>query len=131
MALLQRRDPLSQRVHLSKAQFALYGLAGVLITSLRRVARPRPQPQRRQAGCVSKVAAVDTQDSAAERASGSSFYTAMRIMPKAQREAMYEIYSFCRKVDDIADSTGAARSPRRAAEAVALRHRRDLLGQRR
>ena len=30
----------------------------------------------------------------------------MRIMPKAQREAMYEIYSFCRKVDDIADSTG-------------------------
>src|ERR1044072_6648360 len=30
----------------------------------------------------------------------------MRIMPKAQREAMYEIYSFCRKVDDIADSPG-------------------------
>jgi phytoene synthase len=52
------------------------------------------------------VAAVETQDSAAERASGSSFYTAMRIMPKAQREAMYEIYSFCRKVDDIADSPG-------------------------
>jgi phytoene synthase len=52
------------------------------------------------------VAAAETQDSAAERASGSSFYTAMRIMPKAQREAMYEIYSFCRKVDDIADSPG-------------------------
>ena len=52
------------------------------------------------------MAAVETQDSAAERASGSSFYTAMRIMPKAQREAMYEIYSFCRKVDDIADSPG-------------------------
>jgi phytoene synthase len=30
----------------------------------------------------------------------------MRIMPRAQREAMYEIYSFCRKVDDIADSPG-------------------------
>jgi squalene synthase HpnD len=55
---------------------------------------------------VSNVAAVETQDSAAERASGSSFYTAMRVMPKAQREAMYEIYSFCRKVDDIADSPG-------------------------
>ena len=53
-----------------------------------------------------RVAAAETQDSAAERASGSSFYTAMRIMPKAQREAMYEIYSFCRKVDDIADSPG-------------------------
>jgi len=52
------------------------------------------------------VAVAKTQDSAAQRASGSSFYTAMRIMPKAQREAMYEIYSFCRKVDDIADSPG-------------------------
>jgi len=54
----------------------------------------------------SRVAATEIQDSAAQRASGSSFYTAMRIMPKAQREAMYEIYSFCRKVDDIADSPG-------------------------
>src|SRR5215213_10051128 len=44
--------------------------------------------------------------SAAQRASGSSFSTAMRIMPRAQREAMFEIYSFCRKVDDIADDGG-------------------------
>jgi phytoene synthase len=43
---------------------------------------------------------------AGQRASGSSFYLAMRIMPKAQREAMFEIYSFCRKVDDIADEAG-------------------------
>src|SRR5271156_2829633 len=27
----------------------------------------------------------------------------MRILPRAQREAMFEIYSFCRAVDDIAD----------------------------
>jgi phytoene synthase len=52
------------------------------------------------------VAVAETHDTAAQRASGSSFYTAMRIMPTAQREAMYEIYSFCRKVDDIADSPG-------------------------
>lgn len=39
-------------------------------------------------------------------ASGSSFYAAMRILPRAQREAMFHIYSFCRKVDDIADSFG-------------------------
>jgi presqualene diphosphate synthase len=39
-------------------------------------------------------------------ASGSSFYTAMRILPPAQREAMFQIYSFCRQVDDIADSNG-------------------------
>jgi phytoene synthase len=43
---------------------------------------------------------------AAQRASGSSFYLAMRIMPKPQREAMYEIYSFCRRVDDVADDGG-------------------------
>jgi presqualene diphosphate synthase len=43
---------------------------------------------------------------AEQRASGSSFYLAMRIMPKAQREAMFEIYSFCRRVDDIADDGG-------------------------
>jgi phytoene synthase len=49
---------------------------------------------------------------AAERASGSSFYNAMRILPRAQREAMFEIYSFCRQVDDIADSSGP-RDPRR------------------
>jgi len=39
-------------------------------------------------------------------ASGSSFYTAMRILPREQREAMFQIYSFCRHVDDIADSSG-------------------------
>src|SRR2546423_7597708 len=48
---------------------------------------------------------AETQD-AAQRASGSSFYAAMRIMPRAQREAMFEIYAFCRKVDDIADESG-------------------------
>jgi presqualene diphosphate synthase len=39
-------------------------------------------------------------------ASGSSFYAAMRILPREQREAMFQIYSFCRQVDDIADSEG-------------------------
>jgi squalene synthase HpnD len=42
----------------------------------------------------------------ATSASGSSFYAAMRILPRAQREAMFQIYSFCRQVDDIADSDG-------------------------
>jgi presqualene diphosphate synthase len=52
------------------------------------------------------VAVAEAHDTAAQRAAGSSFYTAMRIMPRAQREAMFEIYAFCRKVDDIADSPG-------------------------
>jgi presqualene diphosphate synthase len=49
---------------------------------------------------------------AAERASGSSFYRGMRILPRPQREAMFEIYGFCRAVDDIADDPGP-REPRR------------------
>jgi phytoene synthase len=49
--------------------------------------------------------------SSSQRASGSSFYTAMRVLPAGQRDAMYEIYSFCRRVDDIADSPGP-REPR-------------------
>lgn len=34
----------------------------------------------------------------------SSFYLAMQILRREQRAAMFEIYSFCRAVDDIADS---------------------------
>jgi presqualene diphosphate synthase len=49
---------------------------------------------------------------AAQTASRSSFYLGMRILPPAQREAMFEIYSFCRAVDDIADDPGL-REPRR------------------
>ena len=48
VALLQARDPLSQRVHLSKAQFALYGLSSVLVTSLRRIGRPHASPNVRK-----------------------------------------------------------------------------------
>jgi phytoene synthase len=43
----------------------------------------------------------------------SSFYTAMRILPQDKRDAMYEIYGFCRAVDDIADDTGRPREDRR------------------
>jgi presqualene diphosphate synthase len=53
-------------------------------------------------------AAENTSEEAARKASGSSFYAAMRILPKAQRAAMYEIYAFCRAVDDIADDPGPA-----------------------
>jgi phytoene synthase len=44
-------------------------------------------------------------ESAAVRAGGSSFYLAMRILRRDQRKAMFEVYSFCRAVDDIADGT--------------------------
>jgi phytoene synthase len=34
---------------------------------------------------------------------GTSFYWAMRLLPKARRAGMYAVYAFCREVDDIAD----------------------------
>jgi squalene synthase HpnD len=60
------------------------------------------------------------------RISGSSFYTAMRLMPKAEREAMFAIYMFCRLVDDIADD-GTRQRLARAAELAQWRHDLDAL----
>lgn len=40
------------------------------------------------------------------RASGTSFYWGMRVLPRDRRRAMYAIYAFCRTVDDIADEPG-------------------------
>ena len=42
----------------------------------------------------------------ATRASGSSFFIAMRLLPPEKRAAMYAVYAFCRDVDDIADEPG-------------------------
>jgi squalene synthase HpnD len=53
---------------------------------------------------VSVPAPNPSPPSAPQHAAGSSFYTAMKILPPAQRAAMFEIYGFCRRVDDIADS---------------------------
>ncbi|MEI9988732.1 MAG: presqualene diphosphate synthase HpnD [Rhizomicrobium sp.] len=49
---------------------------------------------------------------AQQKASNSSFYSAMRLMPKAEREAMFAIYGFCRMVDDIADDGVGTRAER-------------------
>lgn len=48
-------------------------------------------------------------------AAGSSFYLAMRLLPRARRDAMYAVYAFCREVDDIADDTDAPPAQKRAA----------------
>src|SRR5262249_38658928 len=36
-------------------------------------------------------------------AAGTSFYWAMRLLPRERRDAMFAGYAFCREVDDIAD----------------------------
>ena len=69
------------------------------------------------------VEAVAANASDGTSASGSSFYAAMRILPREQREAMFQIYSFCRQVDDIADSDGP-----RAGRLAALQQWRDEIG---
>ncbi len=38
-----------------------------------------------------------------KKVAGSSFYAGMRVLPKAERAAMFAIYGFCRAVDDIVD----------------------------
>ena len=60
-------------------------------------------------GVPPEIAAVEA------KASGSSFYAAMRLMPRAEREAMFAIYAFCRAVDDIADDGIGTRPERHAA----------------
>ena len=48
------------------------------------------------------IAAVE----AIVRASGTSFYRGMAVLPADRRLAMHGIYAFCRAVDDIADEDG-------------------------
>ncbi len=48
-------------------------------------------------------------------ATHSSFYAAMRVLPKREREAMFAVYGFCRAVDDIADERGPSTSSERLA----------------
>jgi len=66
--------------------------------------------------------APEAAPSAATQSSGSSFYAAMRVLPAPQRDAMYEIYAFCRAVDDIADGS----APRAEREAGLDRWRADI-----
>jgi len=61
-------------------------------------------------------------ENAARRASRSSFYAGMRILPRPQREAVFEIYAFCRAVDDVADDGG----PRHVRLAALEQWRADL-----
>src|ERR1700757_3519075 len=55
---------------------------------------------------------TDPAEAVEHKAAGSSFYSAMRLMPKAERKAMYAIYAFCRMVDDIADDGQGTREER-------------------
>ncbi|MGI8527263.1 MAG: presqualene diphosphate synthase HpnD [Pseudolabrys sp.] len=62
---------------------------------------------------------------AASRGGRSSFYFAMRILKRDQRDAMFQIYAFCREVDDIAD--GDAPRARRLSQLTQCRRDVDAL----
>jgi phytoene synthase len=66
------------------------------------------------------------------RASGTSFYRGMRVLPPDRRAAMYAIYAFCRLVDDIADEDAPLDEKRMALDAWRSRieglHGADLQG---
>lgn len=69
------------------------------------------------------------------RASGSSFYWAMRLLPAQRRAGLYAIYAFCRAVDDIADDPVLSTVDKQSALAAwhqridHLAAARDVLGQ--
>ncbi len=48
------------------------------------------------------------------RASATSFYHGMRLLPASRRSAMYAVYAFARRIDDIADGS-LARAEKLAA----------------
>jgi len=112
-------DPLSAETHLGKWRAGGIGLLAALNSASRRfgpLERPPVSTARANATRFEPV------PEARVTASGSSFYLAMRLMPPEQRQAMFEIYSFCRAVDDIADNGG----PREAHLIQLQRWRHDV-----
>ena len=100
---LRRRDPLAERVALTAGgKFAC-----VVKGMLRAAFEPTPSLDELSANFAGALV----------RRSGSSFYGAMRLLPKPKREGIYAVYAFCRMVDDIADGpcTGDAKRRELAA----------------
>lgn len=57
-------------------------------------------------------------------ASGSTFYWPMLLLPRSKRAAMFAIYAYCRRLDDIADEPGEPAAKRRDLD----QWRRDIHG---
>jgi phytoene synthase len=77
----------------------------------------RPQPTAATAAPAQDLRRAKAHVQRVVRRSGTSFYWAMRLLPRPKREAMYAIYAFCREVDDVADEPGELPA-KRAALAV-------------
>jgi phytoene synthase len=79
--------------------------------------------------CPSRNAALnagDKRDKAIalrRRVAGSSFFSAMQLLPVQRRRAMRALYAFYREVDDIADGDAS-----RSLKQILLAHRRSEIG---
>ena len=106
MRMLARRDPLSERVHLTAVRcWRRLGIVAVArgLTPARR-ARLSPTvkaPARVKAACRHHRSNPGQPPQSAPRA--ARFTPRCESCRAAQREAMFEIYAFCRAVDDVAD----------------------------
>jgi squalene synthase HpnD len=67
-------------------------------------------------GAISDEAALRETIRRRVEAAGTSFYWAMRLLPKERRDGMYAVYAFCREVDDIADEWPLAERPKGLAD---------------
>ncbi|NNF79528.1 MAG: presqualene diphosphate synthase HpnD [Rhizobiales bacterium] len=67
-----------------------------------------------QAPATSSAAAERRKIAKQVRKASTSFYWAMRLLPKERRHAIFAVYAFCRQVDDIADDDGMSVEDRRA-----------------
>jgi hydroxysqualene synthase len=99
---LARMDPLAQRVRLTRWDFVLCGVLGVVRALL---AGPNDR--------LATETGPDHVQAVVER-SGTSFRLGMRILERPRRAAMYAIYAFCREVDDVADAPGGVEAKRQA-----------------
>ncbi len=72
---------------------------------------PSLEANEAKTGGVPETQALEHVEAAVKKAK-TSFYWAMRRLPKDKRNAMFAVYAFCRQVDDIADGTDAVKDKR-------------------
>lgn len=69
----------------------------------------------RQVAPIAQMPAADSDVVAGlVRNASTSFYWAMRLLPREKREAIFAVYAFCRDVDDIADDDDVPMSRKRS-----------------
>jgi len=100
---LRQHDPLSERAALGSFEVVRTALFGLLGGASRRITSAPMQMLRHRSQSTSTA---NNEHNGRASASGSSFYAAMRILPRERRNAIFDIYGFCRAVDDIADEPG-------------------------